>query len=80
MTKFLVKVGDTVTHSSTNRAQRRVTSLIETSALTATPTRQSKIGYFIGVNLHQGVENSASQLSLTLQVLVAVAQVHSELS
>ena len=31
---------DTVTHLSTNRARRRLTSLIETNALTTTPNRQ----------------------------------------
>ena len=31
---------DTVTHPSTNRARRRLTSLIETNALTTTPNRQ----------------------------------------
>ena len=31
---------DTVTHPGTNRARRRLTSLIETNALTTTPNRQ----------------------------------------
>ena len=34
---------DTVTHPSTNRAQRRLTSLIETNALTTTPDRHKLI-------------------------------------
>ena len=35
-----VESADTVTHLSTNRARRRLTSLIETNSLTTTPNRQ----------------------------------------
>ena len=34
---------DTVTHRSTNRAQRRLTSLIETNDVTTTPRRHAKV-------------------------------------
>jgi len=34
---------DTVAHLSTNRARRRLTSLIEANALTTTPDRQPKV-------------------------------------